>query len=104
MGGQTTITCAKTGYNANIHFHCKVSISFLSSPLAIFSHVFMVVTLCPVYSRGYNEPGPSFICRSVQLERQKRNEFRNNVNGVCISFCLQPFYGGKKHRITAEVM
>lgn len=26
MGGQTAITCAKSGYNANIHFHCKVSI------------------------------------------------------------------------------
>ncbi|XP_028404768.1 oxysterol-binding protein-related protein 9-like [Dendronephthya gigantea] len=23
MGGQTAITCAKSGYNANIHFHCK---------------------------------------------------------------------------------
>jgi hypothetical protein len=35
MGGQTTITCAKTGYNANIHFHCKVSISSKSSDINI---------------------------------------------------------------------
>ena len=26
LGGQTSITCPKSGYNASIHFHCKVSV------------------------------------------------------------------------------
>ena len=92
MGGHCTIECPTTGYSSSIDFHCKVSGHLDCRGYAVTS------------LRDYFLDVISFLLH--QLFSSMCGVSVTNVQCHCYGFfspLWQPFYGGKRDRLTAEL-